>query len=429
MNLNNAGNSFTGNGSGLTGVNAATLGGLGTTKFWQTGGNGGTTAGVNFVGTTDIQPLEVHVDGSRALRIEPGTNYIGGGLPPIPNIIGGSPGNFVVATSVGNVIAGGGEYAESSTNYITGANYNTISGGWNNHITNGYDGVIAGGENNTIGATGAAVGGGIGNVATGSSATVPGGSYNTASGANSFAAGQNAQALNDVIFVWADDSSTTPFASTANNQFLVRAGFAGINRTNPVTGSDVFAVRSPATTGYGGMYLDTAGATAQPFYGYALNGVAYAWTYLDGSDGNNWKVYNGGDQLTVTPAGNVGIGTTSPGATLDVRGNVKLGTNGQYFATGGAENLRIVRGIVEPSGAIYNGTGFTITHNSTGNYTITFSPAFADTPSLTITAYTAGSPVTANCTGGTPSGYSTVLTWVGAAQADSWWNFVAIGGR
>ena len=48
--LNNAGNSFTGNGSGLSGVNASSLGGLAASNFWQTTGNAGTTAGVNFVG-------------------------------------------------------------------------------------------------------------------------------------------------------------------------------------------------------------------------------------------------------------------------------------------------------------------------------------------------------------------------------------------
>ena len=218
-------------------------------------------------------------------------------------------------------------------------------------------------------------------------------------------------------------TSFTPRVSIANN------GWVGIGTQSDITGSDIFTVHSPSGAGsYGGMYVDTAGATGLPFYGYSLNGSSVAWTYLDGSDGNKWKLFNSGTWLTVTPAGTVGIGTTTPGATLDVRGNVKLGTNGQYFATGGAENLRIVRGIVNTSGGIYNGTGFTITHTSTGNYTITFSPAFADAPSLTITAYTAGSPVTANCTGGTPSGYS-VTTWVGTTQADSWWNFVAIGAR
>jgi len=57
--LNNAGNSFTGNGSGLTGVNALTLGDLGPNNFWQTTGNAGTTPGVNFVGTTDGAALEL----------------------------------------------------------------------------------------------------------------------------------------------------------------------------------------------------------------------------------------------------------------------------------------------------------------------------------------------------------------------------------
>ncbi len=124
----------------------------------------------------------------------------------------------------------------------------------------------------------------------------------------------------------------------------------------------------------------------------------------------------------------IGIGTTSPGARLDVRGDVKLGSTGQYFATGGDENLRILRGIVNTTGGIYNGTGFTITHTGTGTYTITFNPPFSDAPALTITPYTAASPVTANCTSGTGSGYQ-VTTWVGAAKGDTWWNFTAIGAR
>ena len=44
-------------------------------------------------------------------------------------------------------------------------------------------------------------------------------------------------------------------------------------------------------------------------------GVATAWTYVDGSDGNKWKLSYG---LTVAPSGNVGIGTTTPGSLLVV---------------------------------------------------------------------------------------------------------------
>jgi len=132
--------------------------------------------------------------------------------------------------------------------------------------------------------------------------------------------------------------------------------------------------------------------------------------------------------------GAVGIGTSSPGAALDVRGDVRMGASGQYLAASSAENLRIVRGIVMPGGTVYpggttNGNGFFISRTGTGSYAITFTPAFADVPVLTLTPYSANAPVTANCNSGSPGGYSTVVTWVGSAKADSWWNFVAVGGR
>ncbi|MCX6922056.1 MAG: hypothetical protein NT154_02375 [Verrucomicrobia bacterium] len=150
--------------------------------------------------------------------------------------------------------------------------------------------------------------------------------------------------------------------------------------------------------------------------------------YEDASD--KFHFLSGGtDVMTVDlSAQNVGIGTATPAAKLDVRGDVKLGSTGQYFATGGAENLRILRGIVRPDGTIYDGSGFTVAHTGTGTYTITFSPAFADTPSLVLTPYTGGSPDVANCTGGTSAGYA-ITTWVGAAKADTWFNVMAIGAR
>ncbi len=46
---------------------AATGGGAG----WSLTGNAGTTPGTDFIGTTDNQPLELWVGGSRALRLEP----------------------------------------------------------------------------------------------------------------------------------------------------------------------------------------------------------------------------------------------------------------------------------------------------------------------------------------------------------------------
>jgi hypothetical protein len=51
-------------GANVTNVNAAALGGLNKTNFWQIGGNSGTTVGVNFIGTTDNQPLELRAGGN-----------------------------------------------------------------------------------------------------------------------------------------------------------------------------------------------------------------------------------------------------------------------------------------------------------------------------------------------------------------------------
>ncbi len=68
---------------------------------WSLWGNAGTTAGPNFLGTTDNQALELKVFGQRALRIEPSTTS--------PNLIGGSISNTVGAGVYGATIAGGGE--------------------------------------------------------------------------------------------------------------------------------------------------------------------------------------------------------------------------------------------------------------------------------------------------------------------------------
>jgi hypothetical protein len=318
LTLNNAGNIFDGNGAGLTGVNALTLGGLGAANFWQLGGNAGTTPGVNYLGTPDNQALEIHVNGARGFRVEPDSIY------STPNVIGGSAANYVAPGWVGNVIGAGGQPGIASTS-ITGGHLNVIGGGWDNHSTNGIENVIAGGANNTVAGNISSIGGGAYNTVLGYGGTVPGGYNNLASGTYSFAAGQNAQALHDGAFVWADDSSSTPFASTTNNQFLVRASFVGINRATQVSGAEYFGIYAPVTNSWVGMYIQGSN-TSRPYYGYN-NPLATAWTEMDGTDGNKWKVYNNGYQLTVTPAGLVGIGTTTPGATLEVNGSAQVDGN------------------------------------------------------------------------------------------------------
>ena len=218
VNLNNPGDSFTGNGAGLTGVNAFELDGLAASNFWQTAGNVGTTAGPNFVGTTDNQPLYLDSDGNRGLDLQ----FTSRSLFPIlgnlqaMNVAGGYWGNTVSNTVIGGTIAGGGDQE-----FIF-----EIGGGGESFFPN-----IVGGDFGSIG-------GGYANTATGYGATIPGGYENVASGQASFAAGSDAQATNNYTFVWSDGTAT--YSSTAAHQFLIQAtGGVGIGTTTPASQLEV----------------------------------------------------------------------------------------------------------------------------------------------------------------------------------------------
>ncbi|MBI3868422.1 MAG: tail fiber domain-containing protein [Verrucomicrobia bacterium] len=142
--FNNAGNSFSGIGAGLTGVNAATLGGLNANQFWKTAGNAGTTPNAQFLGTTDNQALELRVNGLRALRLQPNTNN------SQPSLIAGPGSNTISPGTAGATIAGGEKnFIESFA--AAGSDFAAIGGGSSNQI--GYfsfNGVIGGGFQNAL---------------------------------------------------------------------------------------------------------------------------------------------------------------------------------------------------------------------------------------------------------------------------------------
>jgi hypothetical protein len=228
--------------------------------FWRLGGNAGTTPGTHFLGTTGNQPLEFKVNNLRALRVEDNGDGSDSGTTPdgAPNFIGGSPVNSVAAGVVGATISGGG-----ATNWdgmarpnSVAADYATIGGGISNTIqpyannatlgggnlnkiqTNAEYATIGGGGLNTIqtDADFATIGGGVNNTIQphACSATIPGGQNNSATN-YAFAAGRRAKANHTGAFVWAD-STDADYASTTNNQFLIRAsGGVGIGANNPQT--------------------------------------------------------------------------------------------------------------------------------------------------------------------------------------------------
>jgi hypothetical protein len=266
VSFNNPANGFTGDGGGLNNVNAAQLGGRTAAQFWQTGGNTGVNPGNGeFLGTTDKLPLELRVNSSRVVRIEPGVSS--------PNWIGGSAANSISNSLGGGFIGGGGEgpypnRVEADFGAVLGGFGNVVRGvsstafgnqcqalgpnstafGSSCRATNDYA-VAMGGATTAGGHASTAMG--LNTLATNFASTAMGGysqargAYSTAMGAvtraggfaatamgngtiasgdNSTALGYDAQATHSGSFVWADASLfAPPFTSTTSNQFAVRA--------------------------------------------------------------------------------------------------------------------------------------------------------------------------------------------------------------
>ena len=315
--FSNGSNSFSGNGSGLTALNASqltsgTVPSVALANSWKISGNSGTTAGANFLGTADNQPLEFRVDGTRALRLEPtATN---GAV----NVIAGSPNNFVTNGVVGATIAGGGavSYGSLSPSNTVGGDFGTVGGGDGN-LAAGLEATISGGGANTIsnddatigggffnaaGGYSATVGGGFQNVATGDfatvggglgnnstaeyatvaggsgnyanglAATVPGGNLNIAAGSYSFAAGNQAYAGHAGTFVWAD-SQNAAYYSDRDNQFKIRAAGGIIMDVSGSSGLNPAAVRVNSTSTNGvGLFVAQSSSDATAVFTAAGTG-------------------------------------------------------------------------------------------------------------------------------------------------------------
>ena len=202
---------------------------------WSLTGNAGTSPATNFMGTTDAQPLELRVSGTRVLRLE---NVSAGGFASV-NVLGGHPSNTVSAGITGATIAGGGLL--SAGNQVT-ANFATVSGGFSNtasgvtstvgggeqNAASGDQSTVGGGDNNDATGGDSTVGGGVVNTASGGFSTVAGGVGNTASGAGSTVAGGNANT--------ASSSSSTVAGGNSNSASGTESTVAG-GRDNDASGS------------------------------------------------------------------------------------------------------------------------------------------------------------------------------------------------
>ena len=160
------------------------------------------------------------------------------------------------------------------------------------------------------------------------------------------------------------------------------SGNVGIGTTTPhykleVDGGSNFSGIGVLSTNDGVIGVSTGSS------GIGVFGQSYSNIAIGGSSQAGYAGYFEG-KVTVT--GSVGLGTDTPADKLEVRGNIRLGANGEFRAVGGEENLRIVRGTVAANGTILAGSGFAVSIPATGVYNITFTrPFVGSVPTITAT--------------------------------------------
>jgi hypothetical protein len=257
---------------------------------------------------------------------------IGGGHRNVAGMIatigGGSRNQALGQTST--IAGGSGNTASGFLSTVCGGDTNTASGvlaavgGGSENTAAGQSATVSGGNNNNSSGPFATIAGGLANTAAGYAATVPGGHFNEASGEDSFAAGANAKARHAGSFVWADRTSGD-FASTAENQFLIRAtGGVGlgappqdalldIEGNTRLNNYDLLlrhsSDRNHGLGWYGSNYINKG------FAGVDVDGPV-----LYGYSGGVLGSTAGGQKLALRWTGNshVGIGIANPAANLHV---------------------------------------------------------------------------------------------------------------
>jgi len=342
--------SFSGDGSALTNVNAATLGGLGSSLFAQQdasnvfAGNQTISGNLTLTGSID-DTLTLQGNLSDAAE-EEGANLIGG--------FGGDssfPGNIVAPGVIGATIAGGGGAADTgslpsphrrgrnaaklrpaqlgitSIFQTVTANWGTVGGGGSN-TASGIFSLVAGGYKNPASNSYATVGGGDQNTASGTESVVGGGTSNTASGYahttvgggySNTAGDKNAIAYGDTVG-GGENNLANSAADTINFDSCVTSGFC---QATVAGGWGNQATSGNSTVG--GGYANTA---AGPF-----STVPGGWA----NTANGYYSFAAGYGATANYAGSfVWSDAINSPADTGIAQFVATATGGFFFYTGGS---------------------------------------------------------------------------------------------
>jgi regulator of replication initiation timing len=254
---------------------------------WLLTGNSGTNPAVNFLGTTDAQPLVIRVDNQETFRFNPPGSSApawsiqrGGGNPRGLHAVDlqsersaatqVASGNYsVIGGGQNNTASGGAATVSGGLANTASATFATISGGWGN-TASGLSATVCGGRSNTASGLYATVGGGQQDTASGNFATVSGGLANTASGPYATVGGGWLNRASDsaaTVSGGRNNTASGPYATvsgglanTASGRFATVGG--GWNNTasgdSATVGGGWFNTASGGSATVGGGYINTA---------------------------------------------------------------------------------------------------------------------------------------------------------------------------
>jgi len=259
---------------------------LGGGEAWLLTGNAGTDPAVNFLGTTDAQPLCIRVDNQETFRFNPP----GASAPAWSIQRGGGNQRGLHAVDLQSARAQATQVASGDYSVIGGGQDNTASrrwatvgGGWSNTASHDYA-TVGGGLQNTADGWESTVGGGHANTASSLHATIGGGCFNTV----------NVDANNSTIGGGADNTVTLgaqngTIGGGANN--TVSASYATVAGGFRNTASEFWAV-------VGGGHENTASGWVATVGGGTHN-TASGWSATVGGGAFNTASGN----YSVVPGG------------------------------------------------------------------------------------------------------------------------------